>query len=175
MSVDSPRRVDLHAFVELGVQVGSRLCTYGSAGRQPRGTVWLRIIATSAPDRPIATSHCWRSWRAVQAIQASSLSKDRSVVAVEGQGMRWWHISSQEFLTRGIYNIHIISKSQKTDNGARKRDCLGARERLLADIWGWFTATSLSLRPVCQKSNQGIPNIHEYSWLAWIEYNYRNA
>jgi hypothetical protein len=26
--------------------------------------------------------------------------------------------------------------------------------------------------PVCQKSNQGISNIHEYSWLAWLEYGY---
>jgi hypothetical protein len=28
---------------------------------------------------------------------------------------------------------------------------------------------------VCQKSNQGISNIHEYSWLAWLEYDYYNA
>jgi hypothetical protein len=35
--VDSSRRVDLHAFVELGVQVGSTLCSYGSPGQQPRG------------------------------------------------------------------------------------------------------------------------------------------
>jgi hypothetical protein len=50
MSVNSSRSVDMHAFVELGVQVGSRLCSYCSAG-QPRGMVSLCIIATSAPDR----------------------------------------------------------------------------------------------------------------------------
>jgi hypothetical protein len=31
MPVNSSRRVDMHAFVEVGVQVGSRLCSYGSA------------------------------------------------------------------------------------------------------------------------------------------------
>jgi hypothetical protein len=28
---------------------------------------------------------------------------------------------------------------------------------------------------VCQKSNQDISNIHEYSWITWLEYDYRNA
>jgi hypothetical protein len=48
--VDSSRRVDLHAFVELGVQVGSTLCSYGSAGQQPyqpadRGQPQQKVMA----------------------------------------------------------------------------------------------------------------------------------
>jgi hypothetical protein len=61
MPVNSSRRVDMHAFVEVGVQVGSRLCSYGSAGRQPRGIAWL-YIATNALGQPIVASHR-RSWR----------------------------------------------------------------------------------------------------------------
>jgi hypothetical protein len=53
--VDSSRRVDIHAFVEVGVQVGSRLCSYGSAGRQPRG--WHGALSLRAPDQPIVASH----------------------------------------------------------------------------------------------------------------------
>ena len=57
MAVNTSRRVDVHAFVEVGVQVGSRLCLYGSAGRQPCGMAWC-IVASTAPEQPIAAGHC---------------------------------------------------------------------------------------------------------------------
>jgi hypothetical protein len=57
MSVGPSRRVGVYAFVESGVQVRSRWWLYSLAERQPRGMVWLRIVATcramSAPDQPI--------------------------------------------------------------------------------------------------------------------------
>ena len=45
----------MHAFVEVGVQVGS------TAGRQPRGMAWS-CIATNALGQSIVASHK-RSWR----------------------------------------------------------------------------------------------------------------
>jgi hypothetical protein len=67
----------MHAFVEVGVQVGSRLCSYGLAGRQPRGMAWC-IIASSAPDQPIAASHCIKSWKLSGLFQASPM-RDRAM------------------------------------------------------------------------------------------------
>jgi len=48
-------RVGMHVFIELGVKVGSRLCSYSSAGRQPRGIASFVRHRTSAP---VVASHC---------------------------------------------------------------------------------------------------------------------
>jgi hypothetical protein len=62
-TIGNSYRVGMHIFIGLGVKGGSRLCSYSSAGRQPRGIASLCIHCTSAPDQPVVASHCRKVFR----------------------------------------------------------------------------------------------------------------
>ena len=69
MSLNSCGRADMHAFVELRVQIGSRCVR-----KAQLNFVSSCSITTSAPDQPIVASHCRRSWRLSGPFRASALS-----------------------------------------------------------------------------------------------------